>query len=268
MQTEMTADQQVISMSQLGRYGRFGNQFFQYAFLKIYAKEHGCMLELPAAWVGRRLFNVDNPPMSRALPSFTTKNWIQEGEPSLEGKDVLGYFQHPTQHYAPHKEYFRSLFRPRPKIEASLNAQWQAIRNRGKTVVTLHLRRGDFGYGIFWIAPSQWYLSWLEEAWKTFDDPVLVIISDEPMKVLPDFAKYNPVTFQNAPRLFPGAEFYPDFWAMTQADVLAISNSTYSFAASMLNERCKLFMRPEAFERKLISYDPWNAASTLDGPPV
>jgi hypothetical protein len=253
-------------MSQLGHYGRFGNQFFQYAFLKIYAKEHGCQLELPADWVGRRLFEVEDPTPTGILEPFVIKDWIKEGSPSLVGKDVLGYFQHPTRHYAPHKEYFRSLFRPRAKIEAVLKSQWEAIRRKGKTIVALHLRRGDFGYGMFWIAPSQWYLSWLEEVWKTFDDPVLVLISDEPWKVLPDFAKYNPVTFQNAPRLFHGAEFYPDFWAMTQADVLAISNSTYSFAASMLNERCKLFMRPEAFQKKMISYDPWNDVSTLDAP--
>jgi hypothetical protein len=255
-----------LSMSQLGRYGRFGNQFFQYAFLKIYAKENGCVLELPADWIGRRLFEVDNPAISRGLTPFTTKDWIKEGSPSLVGKDVLGYFQHPTQHYAPQKDYFRSLFRPRTKIETILRAQWEPIRKRGKTIIALHLRRGDFGYGIFWIAPSEWYVSWLEEVWKTYEDPVLLIISDDPAKVLPDFAKYNPVTFQGAQRIIPGAEFYGDFWAMTQCDVLAISNSTFSFAASMLNEKCRAFMRPDAFQKKLISYDPWKSASTLDGP--
>ncbi len=263
-----TSNQKLISMSQLGRYGRFGNQFFQYAFLKIYAMEHGCQLELPADWIGRRLFDVDNPPVTHSLTPVTIKDWIKEKQPNLVQFDVLGYFQHPTGHYAPQKDYFRSLFRPRPKIETILRTRWDAITNRGKTVVGLHLRRGDFGYGIFWIAPSQWYLDWLEKIWKDYEDPVLLIISDEPMKVLPDFAKYNPVILQNTTTMIPGAEFYPDFWAMTQCDVLAISNSTYSFAASMLNERCKCFMRPEAFDKKLIPYDPWNSATTLDGPEI
>ena len=41
--------------------------------------------------------------------------------------------------------------------------------------------------------------------------------------------------------------------------MLAISNSTYSFLASMLNRQSEKFFRPCSEIRGLISFDPWNA---------
>ena len=64
----------------------------------------------------------------------------------------------------------------------------------GKTIVGLHLRRNDYGYGPFFIAPGKWYNECLENLWKNLDEPVLFIASDEPKKVLKDFAGYKPVT--------------------------------------------------------------------------
>jgi len=129
----------------------------------------------------------------------------------------------------------------------------------GKTVVGLHLRRGDYGYGIFFVAPSEWYQAWLKEIWGTLEDPVLFIASDEPEKVLVDFAEYNPVTVQDLGLEMPEAPYYPDFWMLSQCDHVAISNSSFSFAPCMLNERGKTFMRPHLPSEKLVSFDPWEA---------
>ena len=49
-----------ISMSTLGRMGRFGNQIFQYGFLRLYGRIHGLQVEVPD-WVGRWLFDLDDP---------------------------------------------------------------------------------------------------------------------------------------------------------------------------------------------------------------
>lgn len=40
----------VLAMSTLGRNGRFGNQVFQYAFLRIYAHRHGLEVRVPE-WI-------------------------------------------------------------------------------------------------------------------------------------------------------------------------------------------------------------------------
>jgi hypothetical protein len=57
----------------------------------------------------------------------------------------------------------------------------------------------------------------------------------------------------------PKANYYPDFYILTQLDVVAISNSSFSFVASMLNERAKFFCRPSLLSNKIIPFDPWDS---------
>ena len=54
-------------------------------------------------------------------------------------------------------------------------------------------------------------------------------------------------------------DFLVDFYIMSNCDVLAISNSTFSFMASLLNKRCKNFFRPSPESMELVSYDPWDS---------
>ena len=78
-----------------------------------------------------------------------------------------------------------------------------------------------------------------------------------------DFAEYQPITIKDLGVELPEAPFYPDFYVLSQCDVLAISNSTFSFAAAMLNERGKFFFRPHLLQEKLIAFDPWNSEPLL-----
>ena len=254
----------VVTMATLGLNGRFANQIFQYAFLRIYAHENGLGYETPP-WTGNRLFGCDNPQVSRSLPVVRERsNELAEAlfpntDKPFKNVDLWGYFQYHTSFYAPYKKIFRELFRPVPDIKAKLAKAEKKLRARGNTVVGLHLRRGDYGYGYFFVAPSQWYLEWLDGFWDTLDKPILFIASDEPEKVLNDFARYDPVTSRDLDLYLPEAECYPDFYLLSKCDVLAISNSSYSFAAAMLNERARFFSRPHLPTRKLISFDPWNS---------
>lgn len=258
----------VIAMSTLGRNGRFANQIFQYAFLKIYAKEHNLKVETPA-WIGQYLFGCNDMPISQHLPvvSEETNNLLEARIPNakeiFKNVDFWGYFQYHTRYYAAHKEYFRALFKPVPEIEKKMSEAWDCLRSRGKTIVGLHLRRGDYGYSDFFIAPSEWYREWLKGLWETLDEPILFIASDEPEKVLSDFEDYNPVTAKDLGLELPQAEFYPDFYLLSQCDIVAISNSSFSFAACMLNEKGKFFFRPHLSAEKLIPFDPWNSEPIL-----
>ena len=258
------AKKAVITMSTLGKNGRFANQIFQYAFLKIYAQEHNLRVETPS-WIGQTIFGHNDSPSTKSLPLFQEKtNNIQDAiipntDRVFKNVDFWGYFQYNTKYYAPYKEYFRSLYKPVSKIQTKMVQGLQKLRNQGKTVVGIHLRRGDYGYQDFFIAPSQWYLEWLNNIWSTLDKPILFIASDEIDKVKQDFSKYNPVIVSDLDCEIPEADFYPDFYLLSKCDILAISNSSFSFAASMLNEQGKLFMRPHLPSKKLISFDPWSA---------
>ena len=254
----------VITMSSLGKNGRFANQLFQYAFLKIYAKEHNLRVETPG-WIGKYLFGHNDSLISKQLPVVQQKIYklsedhIPNAKKPFKDVDFWGYFQYHTSYYAPYKDYFRSLFWPIPDIEAKLKHAYSALQSMGKTIVGLHLRRADYGYAYYFVTPSEWYKDWLNGFWDTLDNPVLFIASDEPNKVIGDFAEYNPVTSKDLGIELPGADFYPDFYLLSQCNVLAISNSSYSFAAAMLNERAKFFFRPHLPTKKLVPFDPWNS---------
>jgi hypothetical protein len=75
----------------------------------------------------------------------------------------------------------------------------------------LHLRRGDFGKGRFFVAPTDWYRQWLAENWAGWNRPVLYIASDAPDKVVCDFAEYHPVTATELGVEMPGYPDYPDY---------------------------------------------------------
>ena len=114
-------------------------------------------------------------------------------------------------------------------------------------------------YGYYFVAPPEWYKEWLRGFWETLEEPVLFIASDEPEKAVGDFLEYDPVTAKDLGAILPEADFFPDFYLLSQCDAVAISNSSFSFAACMLNQRARFFFRPLLGEKKLIPFDPWNS---------
>jgi len=268
VKTQANTPRPVITMSTLGKNGRFANQLFQYAFLKIYAKQHNLEVRTPP-WIGQCLFGHKDPPILHKLPlvkettNELTDAIVANAKETFKNVDFWGYFQYNTSYYAPHKDYFRSLFKPVPEIENKMSQLMNRLRSKGKTVVGLHLRRGDYGYGYFFVTPNEWYKRWLQDMWPTLEAPVLFIASDEPEKVVGDFAEYNPVTSKDLGVDYPQAPFYPDFYILSKCDVVAISNSSFSFAACMLNEQDKHFWRPSLSAEGLIRFDPWNSETIL-----
>jgi FkbM family methyltransferase len=256
----------VICMSSLGLNGRFANQLFQYAFLKIYAREHGLRVETPA-WVGQHLFGQSDPPISRHFPEvrqdthdLSRSRLVGIASPPMKNVDLWGYFQYHARYYAPHKEYFCSLMKPTPAIEGGLLQGLKKLRSKGTFTIGIHLRRGDYVYDRpSDIAPVEWYKDWLRGLWETLDQPVLFLASDEIDRVREDFKEYNPLTSSDLVKPLTEADFYPDFFFLTQCDAVAISNSTFSFVACMLNEHGKFFFRPHFQTRSLIPFDPWNS---------
>ncbi len=260
----------VLTMSSLGVNGRFGNQLFQYAFLRVLARHH----DLPvwtSPWLGQKLFGLKDPPVAMKLPRIYESRDLTESvfpqilfDEPLVNRDIWGFYQFSTRRYAPHREFIRSLYRPVPAIAEPLVKGLAGLTRGGKrSLVVLHVRRGDFTGKQFFAAPSSWYRAVLENVWPALNDPLLYIASDEPEKVLPEFQDYAPVTQKDLGVEVPGATFYPDFWVMTQADVLGISNSSYSFFASLLAERGRGFYRPHLYQQALIPYDPWDSMPIL-----
>ncbi|HTL87797.1 MAG TPA: alpha-1,2-fucosyltransferase [Leptolyngbya sp.] len=287
-------------MSSLGKLGRFGNQLFQYAFLRICALQSNARVECPN-WIGQSLFGrLDAPILQRlppaieqldsgeslfdAFPEFipylekiagapSVRVGVEALEQGLSDVDLWGFFQVHTRFLQPHQAFFRSLFQPVPDLRATLEIGLAQLRSRGKTVIGLHIRRGDFVRlpmaGFTLVVPLEWWCDWLDSIWHQFDQPVLFLCSDELENVLPSFAKFKPVTCNDlsidVPQLQAmNAEFYLDFFMLTQCDIVGISNSVFSFAACLLNEQGQQFFRPcWDFSIKFVQFDPWDSLPLL-----
>ena len=305
--TLSTSEQGVLTMSSLGKLGRFGNQLFQYAFLRICALKSGAQVEC-SSWVGQSLFGQTDPPISRclppaiersaqgetlfdALPEFipyiekiagvpSTRVGVEALEQGLSNVDLWGFFQIHTRLLQPHQAFFRSLFQPVPDLKEPLEAGLAQLRSQGKTIIGVHIRRGDFVRlpmaGFTLVVPLAWWCDWLDRMWTQFDQPVLFLCSDELDRILPAFTKFKPVTCNDLSIELSQlqaihAEFYIDFFILSQCDVVGISNSIFSFVACLLNERGQQFFRPcWNFSVKFIQFDPWDSLPLLymgDGQP-
>ena len=260
-----------VSCSKLGFSGRFANQLLQYAVTRLYAERHGVEAEFPD-WIGRDLYMIDDPFVTAPLPTVTEQDAdimaaaAGDADTTLAGRDFEGFFCGNTGPLKPHRAQVRAFFQPRPALAARLQVWSRALPSHG-TLVALHLRRGDFvGHDRFWIAPVAWYLAWLEAVWPDLDRPLLYVATDD-SSVLAAFARYRPVTAADLGEPLAGAEFLADFHILTQADRLAISNSTFSFVAAMLNERASEFLRPQKDQERLTACDPWNEPVLLNHGP-
>jgi Glycosyl transferase family 11 len=293
-------DQQaVLTMSSIGKFGRFGNQLFQYAFLRICAEKSGARIECPP-WVGQTLFGHQDAAIARRLPpaiecrgeEASLFDVIPELIPYIEkladakssrvssdalnaglaNVDLWGFFQFHTRYLKPHQQYLRSLFQPVNSLKLALDDGLKILRAKGKTIVGIHIRRGDYltqqRAGFTLVFPTKWYCEWLEGIWLELEDPVLLLCSDDLDGIIADFARFSPVTTSDLGIQLPTAmaelNFYTDFYMLTQCDVVCSSNSNFSFVACMLNQQAKTFVRPHwDFSSRFMVFDPWDSDPLL-----
>ncbi len=258
-----------LASTSLGWHGRFGNQLLQYGVLRLYAERHGLTLEVPP-WPGRHLYGLGDPLPGPALPRLPEReveagvmaSLGSTGGAVLADRDVTAYFCGDTSFLAPHRKAFQGFFTPGPYIRPWTDALTTRLRAAGRTVVALHIRRGDFGWGPFWMAPESWYLRWLDAVWPGLDQPVLYVATDDP-HCLSAFAAYRPLSARELAEPIPGAEFLTDFQVLCEADLVAVSNSSFSFVATMLNRRARSVVRPDRVRQALLPYSPWSSPVLL-----
>ena len=265
-----SAHRSVVTMSNFGRNGRFGNQLFQYAFLSLVAQRQSALLQLPA-WAGVGLFGLTTAPQLKSAMVVTKEsdmtssdlvNLMRVCDDNFQGIDYDGYAQMHTSCYAPDKDFIQSLFIFDQRLGKFLK---DALSNLGlaqKKILAIHLRRGDYGYDRYFRAPCSWYEKWITLSKYSPDEYIIYICSESPEKYRKRFPGFTVVTADDlkcSAQLAP----YLDFMVMTLADALATSNSSFSFFASMLNTKTTQFFRPDFDKLDLVQFDPWNADPLL-----
>jgi hypothetical protein len=199
----------IIQFTQLGRFGRFGNQLFQYAFAKAYAQSVGAVLQTPP-WVGQVLFeDINDPPCSANLRTLG----LDEIPPPLTTDvNLFGYFQFAGafKHYG--LSDVRRWFR--------FKSEWRDRFTERHDLVA-HLRRGD-------------YLTKYASTFCTVGD-LAYKNAMERLGYLPQNAVW---VREDYPTQFPhpGLEWLQDFFTLMNARVLFRANSTFSWWAATLGE--------------------------------
>ena len=234
------SESKIIQFSQLGRYGRFGNQMFQYAFARAYAEKYGAVLQIPP-WIGERVFkNVSHPNCTCKLPTAMVNEVPPVGDNKVPwGRvniDFCGYFNT--------KDCIDILSEAKVREWFTFQDEWLEIfpEEKGDAAVA-HLRRGDYTaihYGWFCSISKISYLQACEKygidkeklIWITEENPTINSRSAEVC-----YSRF-PGTMYGSANCYDdkGVGFLPDFFRMINAKVLLRANSTFSLWAGFFNK--------------------------------
>lgn len=273
-------------MSKLGRIGQWGNQIFQYAFLRTIAKRCQVPYQCPP-WAGQVFFGHQDPPVTANLPSkhesFAPCSYeacfgvpIPPCGNEFCHCDYDGWAQFHTSWYAPDKEFIQGLYCAPEATKVKYGPLISSLRDRGDTIVSLHLRRGDAGRMIYFLTPIIWCLEWLETNLQRFTRPVLFLATED-ASLKQWFTRYGVITADDlgvkflpiAPDkyTFPWQRqlafsrqmtFFPDWYVLQNADVVVAAESTFSVSAAWVNRSLREFWRPRLSLKGFEQCDIWN----------
>ncbi len=274
----------IVQMSNLGKNGRFGNQIFQHFFLKLIEMKLNHEISTPP-WLGNVIFNIAETKPIEECPNFFPFERIvtRDNPPELHIElikestysrgfnriDISGYFQYHTKHLQKYREKFEDIFNIDDSITRRVSKALKKLKADSQPLVALHYRAGD-------------YLEYEKSNHPTFIPPGIDEITQKIDEIYSQIKERNPILYLSSDDLpyasaMLSSKGIPhitsldldfekneeallvlDFTLLTLADILLISNSSFSFTAAMLSKKAKYFFRPRTKDKKYVSFDPWN----------
>ena len=241
----------IVSMSHLGTDGRLGHQFQHYLGLKIYAQNNNYQVETPD-WIGRYLFEgcYHDPYILGYYETIEANDPVflaslqNKERPPAKAFNLKGGCFNPSTITQDEKKYIQKILRPLPYWREQINTFINILKqndSNNRTIVALHIRRGDFIKDGRYVPSSKVYLDWLENFWNTFENPILYIASDDINNVIKDFTSYNPYSYKNFNLINNNLAFLIDFFILAQSNIMVKAGSSFSALAALCNEKCSCF---------------------------
>ncbi|MFZ5802352.1 MAG: alpha-1,2-fucosyltransferase [Candidatus Omnitrophota bacterium] len=228
----------MISFVKLGEHGWFGNQIFQYAYLRSQARRLGVKFCCPP-WQGDEVFELNDEAERVRKPGKISRIYRQPKrncgfeEKALkvrDGTDVRGYFQ--SARYFDDPETVRGWFRFKEGKIRGVRQRWEHVdlsrsvglhlRFREKQKVTKHRLR-------YCLPRGEYYRRALEI--MSYRDTVLIFSDDLAMSR--KWLSGIPGNFV----FVEGNQDYEDLYLMTQCHGLVCSVSTFCWWGAWLNRR-------------------------------
>ena len=265
--------------------GRFGNQIFQYFFLKLVQSQLGYEIRYPE-WYGNSIFNIaPSKPLIKEIFEISyeaiakktdtptldlerLKNLITEKQ--LTSIDISGYFHYHTKHLEKFKGLFLETFKPYTDLAQNIKTLIERIRKPYNSLVAIHIRATDYlvheknngGYG-FAISPDFDEVAAqikLLISTGTVNKSLIYLASDDLDYASAGLNKRG-IAHVTSKDLCSNVSIdlrAIDFLTLSAADISLISNSSFSFSAAMLNTKGSQFYRPEINSKKYIPFNPWS----------
>ena len=132
----------MVTFSNLGKYGRLGNQLFQIAVCIGYAKKNNMDYVFPT-WKYSNVFNgkLNQTDSLPKYPVYTEPNFHYNDIPFFDNVDLVGYYQS-FKYFDNCKKEIRELFEFKSDIKDRLFSLNKNLLI--KEPVSIHIRRGDY----------------------------------------------------------------------------------------------------------------------------
>jgi hypothetical protein len=268
-------------------FGRLGNQFFKYLFLKWAQRKTSLIINCDS-WIGHDIFSIPQENKSASTskifisnqeyninynPNVELQRLLDVFNPDFEVVDIYGYFQFHTSHYQSDKEYIIDLF----SLSNALKFLYQKIKSTlNTTIISIHIRRGDYllyeNHDLFWSLDIEKIIVDLKtKVLNKLDDYLLYIATDDLEYCIETFRLHDIkyITHKSfVEQNIINNDLICDILFMINSDVSVIANSSFSFFTSMLNCNSKVFLRPCPFAENLIFFDPWDSQVLLSKNPI
>jgi len=210
----------IVQISCLGKFGRTGNQLFQYAFARTYAEILGAALETPP-WFGQVLFGLNDAPLSCCKPSCP-EGHLKNVPPETfsTNVDLFGYFQTSYTSGFVSTSKAREWFTLKPEFK-------QMFPKSPDYYAACHLRQGDYlslYSGTFCNIDKNCYLRAIQK--NTPDAPIVWVEENKAVQTT---------------KVPPELAWLPDFMTLYNSDILYRANSTFSLWAGILGQVPKIF---------------------------
>lgn len=243
-----------------------------------------CEISTPQ-WIGNTIFNIAKTiPIEKSINFLTLERAATRNEsPDLHLEhikkiisannfnriDISGYFQYHTKYLKKYQEKFKNLFEIDDSIIRKANESLKKLKKDSQPLIALHYRAGD-------------YLEYEKSNHPVFVPPNIDAISQKIDNIHSQIKERNPIVYLASDDLPYASALLSskgishitsldfgfdkneddllalDFTLFTLADILLISNSSFSFAAAMLSKKGKYFFRPRIEDKKYIAFDPWD----------
>jgi len=223
----------MLTFKLLGKYGRLGNQMFQYSFLYNAGKKTGFEIGFDHSKNPQiaSIFKLDAKNSDRVIQKNIAieKNDFGYFDTTTvpDGTDFIGYFQ--NERYANEQETdLRKIFTFKDETQEKCYKFVKEFKEKvGKKLVSIHVRRGDYLNipDAFVLADLKYYTNALDKIGK---DSFCVIFTDD--------KKWCTENFKHIPNIIMNNNEEMDMCLMSMCDDNIICNSSFSWWGSWLNE--------------------------------